>query len=552
MIFKALRQRFSAHHPSAPTAPAAIAPAAAEKALLLDPAHRALQAGHKDEAERLLTSLLRDHHDLVEAHLLLGTLLRERRQYEDARDSYTLARCFEPKWWTVHFHFGLLELDESRPREAIPCLLEALKLGAQDARVHNALGAAYTHTEQLEKALEQFRVALALQPDSAEVHNNLGYILFRDFEEYEAGAEHIETARRLTPDALVVLCNWSMVLQNSGRVDEALAICDMLLARDPGLTEARVTRALILLMRGEFAAGWAEYEERKRLPRYHSSGNLPWPEWDGSDLAGKTIFVYPEQGLGDEIMFASCVPDLMVRAGTCIIECHAKLERVFRRSFPKAVIVGKDAWQKMDVRPDCKVAIGSLPRFLRNRREDFPSRSGYLRADATRVQYWREQLAALPGRTKVGISWRGGAPSTRRRMRSIPLDDWTPLLTLPDLDFVSLQYSPCADEIAQAQKALGLNIQHWPEAVDDYDETAALVVALDLVISVQTAVVHLAGALGQRVWALLPAVPEWRYGATGENMPWYPRVRLMRQEALGDWEPVMRAVSREVSKIVTL
>ena len=517
-------------------------------AALLEPAQRALQDGQTDEAIRLIEALLRDHHDLAEAHLLLGILLHGRRQYEDARDSYTLAACFKPDWWPVHFQFGLLELDQGRPAEAIAPLLKAVALGGHEARVYNALGAAYTDQNEVEKAVQQFRAALALQPDLAEAHSNLGYILFRDLEQFDEGTEHIEAALRLAPDDAAVLCNWNMVLQHRGRIDEALALCDTLLGRDPGLDEPRVNRALMLLSRGDFAAGWEGYETRKRLPRNEWPHDLPWREWDGSDLAGKTVFVHSEQGIGDEIMFASCLPEFIPRAGTCIVECHPKLEPIFRRSFPNAVIVRKDIWRHSGLKraPDWKVGIGSLPRFLRNKREDFPRHRGYLRAEPGRIAYWRERLAALPGRIKVGISWRGGAPSTRRSVRSIPLQMWAPVLTLQDVDFVSVQYSDCAEEIAQVRSTLGVAITHWPQAIDDYDETAALVAALDLVISVQTAVVHLAGALGQRVWALISAVPEWRYGAAGDVMPWYPSVKLIRQQTLGEWSSLMNRLSGDL------
>lgn len=545
-MLKAIASFLSGTEPAGERAAEAATPCNA--AALLEAPERALRDGQTDEAIRLIEALLRDHHDLAEAHLLLGILLHGRGQFEDARDSYTLAACFKPDWWPVHFQFGLLELDQRRPAAAIASLLKAVALGGHEARVYNALGAAYTDHNEVDKAVQQFRAALALQPDLADAHSNLGYVLFRDLEQFDEGTEHIEAALRLAPDDAAVLCNWNMVLQHRGRTDEALALCDALLTRDPGLDEPRVNRAMMLLSRGDFAAGWEGYETRKRLPRNEWPHDLPWREWDGSDLAGKTVFVHSEQGIGDEIMFASCLPEFIPRAGTCIVECHPKLEPIFRRSFPDAVIVRKDTSRRSDLKrePDWTIGIGSLPRFVRNKLEDFPRHRGYLRADAARVAYWRERLTALPGRTKVGISWRGGAPSTRRSLRSIALPLWAPLLSLDDVDFVSVQYSDCAEEIVQTQNELGVEIQHWPDAIDDYDETAALVAALDLVISVQTAVVHLAGALGQRAWALISAVPEWRYGAAGEVTPWYPSVKLIRQQTLGEWGPVMKVVGEQL------
>jgi ADP-heptose:LPS heptosyltransferase len=189
--------------------------------------------------------------------------------------------------------------------------------------------------------------------------------------------------------------------------------------------------------------------------------------------------------------------------------------------------------------------MGTLPLFLRRRSSDFPSHTGYLKADARRVAYWKAMLATLPGRRKVGISWRGGLATTQRSFRSIPLAAWLPILSTLGIDFVSLQYGEVDAELG-VLRASGASLTHWQDAIDDYDETAALVSALDLVVSVQTAVVHLAGALGQRAKVLITAQPEWRYGATG-SMIWYPSVRLYRQETPGDWKPVIEAVRSDIA-----
>jgi len=164
------------------------------------------------------------------------------------------------------------------------------------------------------------------------------------------------------------------------------------------------------------------------------------------------------------------------------------------------------------------------------------------------VQHWKAKLAALPGRRKIGISWRGGLASTRRSLRSIPLARLSPILSVPGIDFVSLQYSDPDREVEALRTSGGPEVHVWQDAIDDYDETAALVASLDLVVSVQTAIVHLAGALGVPVWALIPAAPEWRYGGAGASMPWYPSVRLIRQPAPGSWGGVIEAVRHELQE----
>jgi hypothetical protein len=397
----------------------------------------------------------------------------------------------------------------------------------------------------------QFRRAIELKPDFADAHSNLGYVLFREMEAFEEGSFHIETAVKLVPGAAAALCNWTMVLHHRGRLREALELSNKLLAANPSFNEVRLNRALMLLKQQNFAEGWREYEVRKIVWTGDITQDVPAPDWDGSALNGKTIIVLAEQGIGDEIMFASCLPDLIAQAGRCIVETAPKLARVIARSFPEVTVVQKGAWRDAfpagEPTPDWRVAIGSLPGCFRNAPSDFPSAQPYLRAAAERVAYWRRRLDALPGKRKIGISWRGGSSNTRSTLRSIPLALWSEVLDCPDTDFVSLQYSECDDEIAAARHC-GRTVHVWREAIDDYDETAALVGALDLVISVQTAVVHLGGALGTPVWALIPQNPEWRYQLKGETLPWYAHVKLIRQHASNDWVKVMQRVSRDLQQ----
>jgi tetratricopeptide (TPR) repeat protein len=537
------------------TSPASARPGPLEGEALIEPALVLLGQARTDEAIAALEGVLEKHHDVAEAHLLLGSILHKRQQLDDAADSYLLARCFKPEWWLTYFHIGLLALDRGHAREAADALTKALDLGGTgDARAHNALGRAALEQQQTERALQQFQRAIELDPGFAEAYSNLGFALFHHMEEFETGAKHIEKALLLDGHNITARFNWSMVLQHQGKIDEALALCNELLVAHPDFHEARANRALLLLSKGNFAAGWRDYEARRKLPGYQSYEQLPLPEWDGSNLTGKKIVVCAEQGLGDEIMFASCMPDLLAAARVCVLECQPKLEWLFRRSFPSLKVVRKGAWQHGEMLhrdpADYKIASGSLPRFMRNSLEEFPARKAYLRADSGRIVHWRQQLDKLPGALKVGISWRGGAATTRRSLRSIPLRSWVPLLRLPSVDFVNLQYSDSVQELAELRAESDIELHCWDGALGDYDETAALVSALDLVISVQTAVVHLSGALGKAVWALIPAVPEWRYGLAGPSMAWYPTVRLFRQSAQGVWHPLMSAVRDELEALV--
>jgi hypothetical protein len=249
-------------------------------------------------------------------------------------------------------------------------------------------------------------------------------------------------------------------------------------------------------------------------------------------------------------MYASCVPDLVACAGQAIVECDPRLTRLMRRSFPAIEV--RPAAHADDPRAkatwDWEIPMGSLPRVFRSSASAFPrTPGGYLRADPVRVAEWRQRLRSLGRGPLIGISWRGGLPHSRRALRSIEPETFAGCLPVTDAVLVSLQYGESAAELERLRAASGKSIHHWPEVIADYDETAAVVSALDVVISVCTSIVHLAGALGARALVLVPQVAEWRYGRRGEHMPWYDGVRLIRQRKLGEWQPVLNEVSNALA-----
>jgi Flp pilus assembly protein TadD len=367
----------------------------------------------------------------------------------------------------------------------------------------------------------------------------------------EGALASFEAARRLRADDAELHDFRGALYQELGRLPEALADYDRALALRPDFPLAAFHLGLARLLAGDYERGWEGYDLR-RLSSDYPAPAASAPRWDGSPLAGRALLVTREQGLGDELMFASMLPQLLAQAGACIVECDPRLLTLFRRSFPAASFFGTEPGgglpQWLASSPiDLRIEAGSLPRLLRRRAADFPRHEGYLRADPQKVARWRARLAELGPGLKIGLAWTGGVRRTRRELRSLPLEQLLPLLRVRGAHFVSLQYAPDArDEIDALRIRHGIQVEHWPEAIDDYDQTAALVCALDLVISVCTALVHLGGALGRPVWAMVPVGPEWRYGAAGESMSWYPSVRLIRQAAYRQWGPTIAAVSCEL------
>jgi hypothetical protein len=396
------------------------------------------------------------------------------------------------------------------------------------------LSVALLRLDELDAAEENIRRALREDPSFQPAHSQLGDVLLARGRPDDAVASYREAVKRL-PDSALARNSLGYALQVTGALDDALRCYDEALVLDPRYVQAHVNRAGLWLLGEDFARGWDEYEWRLRDPRNAIPLERFAPSrWDGSPLAGRSILVHAEQGLGDQIMYASCLAETMKESSHCAVCCEERLVPLFQRSFPRARFT---ALPPDGERFDLAIELASLPRWLRRSAQSFPRHEGYLRADPQRVAAWREKLARLgPGR-KIGLSWRGGVRETGQPWRSLDPRQLQPLVDVPGVRFVSLQYTPEA-----AREAAALGIAHWPEAIADYEDTAALACALDLTVSVCTAVVHLCGALGRPAWVMAPVSPEPRYGFSGERMRWYPSVRMFRQGAFGDWQPVIRDI----------
>lgn len=434
-----------------------------------------------------------------------------------------------------------------------PLVERALAARPEDADLILSMAAVHTASDRLEDAGVLFERAFELHPtfdNKGRLAASLGARCH-----YERSlalvAEMVKERPSSARDVLGIKLDALIAL---GLHDEALPELDSLIQSNPSDPNYRFLRASIHLLRENFESGWSDYAFRNLQSTRHLR-MLPFPVWKGESLEGKTIVIAAEQGLGDQVMFASCLPDVLaMKPRRVIVEVMDRVAPTLARSFPQCEVIAtkQDSrleWLKGLDGVDCFAMIADLPGLFRRRREQFPAHQGYFRADPARVSHWRQQLAqgSTAPRPRIGVTWRGGVELTRKSLRSMPITQLKPFTEALDATWVNLQYGDVSADL-EAAAAHGMTVLHWPEAIKDLDEFAALISALDLVITVCNTTVHYAGALGQPVWVMTPKVPEWRYGLSFERMPWYPSSRLFRQPVAGSWEEVVRSVCSELQR----
>jgi len=505
--------------------------------------------GRLDDASARLERAAELAPELAAVHLELATIYRRTRDFERCMDELTLAMHYDPGGVEAHVEMGSVLRQQNDLEGAEAALREAVARAPTDAKALSELGWLLVNAKRHAEALGFLEQAVELNPRDIPGQNNLGYAYVK-LEMYERALEVFSRLCERSPAFLLgPRINLGNAFDHNGELEKAERAYESVLRFEPNNFTARWNRAHLLLGRKAFEQGWTDYEYRLQEEGVWQPRLIPFAPWKGEPLEGKTLLLSAEQGLGDQIMFASCVGEVAARAKRLIVECERRLESLFRRSFPGVEIIGSEhelvpPWLRGIGAVDYHLPAGSLPGFFRRQLSSFPAHAGYLQADAASVARWRATLDAIGPGFKVGISWRGGTPVTRHSLRTIDVEELAPILGTPGCTFVSLQYGVgVAEDLARLKQTTGIDVHHWQEAIDDYDQTAALCGALDMTVSVCTAVIHLNGALGRPVWIMVPSAAEWRYGASGEGMPWYPSARLFRQPARGQWAPVIGAVA---------
>ena len=483
--------------------------------------------------------------DFAQAHSNRGDVLCELKRFEEALTSCERALKLQPNFAEAHCNRANALRKLKRLDEAMAGYDRALSLKPDYAEAHSNRGTVLHDLHRFEEALVSYDRALALRPDFAEALSNRGNAL-QELHRFEEALEEYQRAYGLRQDFAEAYSNCGNALRELDRFEEALASFERAIALRPDFAEAHFNAAHCLLLTGDLGRGWKQYEWRWLTDQLNSEGrNFAQPQWTGSDeIAGKTILLHAEQGLGDTLQFCRYVPRVTARGARVIFEVQKPLVALMR-----TLSSGTEVIAKGDPLPafDMHCPLLSLPLAFNTELDTIPGETRYLSSDAAKRDGWRARLGPH-GQPRVGLVW-AGDPRKRLpnahlidRQRSVTFDSLAPLLDVADCEFVSLQKGE--DAIAQLRSSpLRHRIIDWSSDFHDFSDTAALIDNLDLVIAVDTSVAHLAGALGKPLWLLNRYNTCWRWLLDRDDSPWYPSVRQFRQDKSRSWDPVIGRVA---------
>ncbi len=499
----------------------------------------------------------------------------------DGEAAYRKALELKSDYFEAWSNLGNLRLDQGAIDEGIDCLRRALKINPGMAPIRVNLADALRMAGQVADAERECREALAALPESAAAWNNLSNILLaanRPGEAEEAARKAValnpgladvwtnlgnilerrenapgaldahREAVRLRPRDAQIRYNYALALKHGGDPGAAITEYREAVAMAPDVPDMHWNLALALLAVEQFADGWDEYDWRWKIPGAEPPRYAFAPWW--GDTTGGRLLVWGEQGVGDEILYASMLPELARAALRVTVEIDDRLAPMFRRSFPGMEIVPRDDAQRLKPADfDWHVPIAGLGRWLRPDPTRFPPQPSYLIADAARAQALRARLAAAGARKVVGVSWRSRAQRFAQD-KSSTLAAWGPLLRAADATYVDLQYGDTAQERNEINRLHGVHVEHLPDLdlFDDLDGLAALVSACDLVVTTSNVTAHVAGALGRPVWLLLPRGRGriWYWFSGRADSPWYPSMRIHSQPAAGRWDELLESLAPEL------
>jgi tetratricopeptide (TPR) repeat protein len=494
-----------------------------------------LRRGAFEDAVPLIERLIERHPNFSDAHNNLGVALQRLKRPADAARQFERAIELEPNRPEAHYNLGQAQQSLGRLAEARKLYERAIELRPDYAEAHNALGVLLVQNDP-EQALASFRHAIAARPAYADAHNNMG-IALQGLGRYEEAVASYRQALAIKPDHADAYSNLGLALRGLNRLEEAIGCFELAQAIKPDHVDAQLGEGLVRLALGDYAGGWKKYVWRHLTANFsHGKKRPPQPLWLGNwDVSAKTLLLHGEQGLGDTIMFARYVPLVAQRGAKIVLAVQRPLAALMTTLKGVSTIRA----QGEPIPPfDGFCPLPTLPLAFQTEVETIPTDVPYLSAPADRVAKWRPIMEALP-RPRIGLMWAGAVSPIYRR--SSPLRLLLPLLELRAFHFVALQKEVPAEDGPLLQGAPMATFLGERQA--DLADAAAMIAMLDLVITIDTSIAHVAGAMGKPTWVLLPFSTDWRWFVGRGDTPWYPTARLFRQPAPGDWETVVAQVT---------
>jgi tetratricopeptide (TPR) repeat protein/glycosyltransferase involved in cell wall biosynthesis len=483
---------------------------------------------------------------LDEGYFRLGTLHHALGKHEEAKGYYRQAVAANPSHTSAYNNLGVLLAGDRQFAEAAQCYEAALQVTPDSPELWSNLGVVLTDQRRFEEAHAAYQRALTLNPGYAEGYNNLGN-LFKAQQRFDEAIEQFARCLHMKPTYHEAFNNLGTTFSEMLDLRRAVASYRKSLSIKSDYVEAHNNLANNLLMLGQFAEGWQEYQWRRLIPSYR--GMLydvfqSKPVWDGAPLHGKEILLLAEQGFGDAMQFARYVPLVAARGGRVILACQPPLQALLARIPGVAQVVNqRGPWPGFHE----YAPLLCLPRVFQHHDENrFPHEVPYLSVAPEWVAKWRPRIPET-GRLRVAIVWSGSPTHGRDHLRSIPLAQWRPVLEVPGIDFYSIQMGAASGVLHGSGADFGAPIVDLSPDIADFSDTAAILVQMDLLISIDSSPIHLAGALGRSVWSLITFMPDWRWMLERRDNPWYPTMRLFRQSRPSGWEDVILQVAGELA-----
>ena len=469
----------------------------------------------------------------TEAYNNLGGLFHHRKQLDQAINSFQKSIFLDPNVASTHYILGKLFGEKGESCRALEAYQEAISLNPKYAEAHCEIGDIFQEQGNLDQAINSYHMALYSCPDYAEGHNNLGSVLKRK-NQLDAATAAFGKAIEINPQYARAYSNLGATLVEQNKLEEAIRYFKKALSINSSFADAHFNLAITLLLQGKLIAGWEKYEWRWDSIQKSQKRDFKQPLWDGTSLKGKSILVHTEQGLGDAIQFVRYVDLLCDLDTTVIVECQAELKPLFTSIDRIDKLVPKEG---KTPNFDVHVPLLSLPHIFGTTLKTIPARIPYLYPDTKADSIF---LLDNNHKFKIGIAWAGNSTHVNDHNRSIDLKRFECLLNIGNCEFFSLQVGVRRDDIKQ----YGYHhiIKDLGKQFTNFHHTASAILQLDLVISVDTAVAHLAGALGKPVWTLLSFIPDWRWMLNRSDSPWYPSMTLFRQKEIGNWSPVFQQI----------